>query len=44
MEQAGCDVVAGRGYAEIDAGHVTFSEKEDEFVRTVTEFLRQAAA
>ncbi|MFI1974838.1 alpha/beta fold hydrolase [Streptomyces wedmorensis] len=36
--------IAGSTYAEIDAGHVMFFEKEDEFVRTVTDFLGSAAA
>ncbi|MEU0401955.1 hypothetical protein ABZ318_17265 [Streptomyces sp. NPDC006197] len=36
--------IAGSAYAEIDAGHVVFFEKEDEFVKTVTEFLGSAAA
>ncbi|MGW8352812.1 alpha/beta fold hydrolase [Streptomyces wedmorensis] len=36
--------IAGSTYAEIDAGHVVFFEKEDEFVRTVTDFLGSAAA
>ncbi|MFI9113207.1 alpha/beta fold hydrolase [Streptomyces venezuelae] len=31
--------IAGSSYAEIDAGHVVFFEKEDEFVGTVTGFL-----
>ncbi|MFB7343585.1 alpha/beta fold hydrolase [Streptomyces hydrogenans] len=31
--------IGGSAYAEIDAGHVVFFEKEDEFVRTVTDFL-----
>ncbi|MEU4075891.1 alpha/beta hydrolase [Streptomyces venezuelae] len=31
--------VVGSSYAEIDAGHVVFFEKEDEFVGTVTGFL-----
>jgi len=31
--------IAGSTYAEIDAGHVVFFEKEDEFVKTVTNFL-----
>ncbi|MFF0475368.1 alpha/beta fold hydrolase [Streptomyces sp. NPDC004284] len=31
--------IAGSAYAEIDAGHVMFFEKEDEFVKTVTGFL-----
>ncbi|WP_329622217.1 alpha/beta hydrolase [Streptomyces sp. NBC_01255] len=31
--------IGGSSYAEIDAGHVVFFEKEDEFVRTVTDFL-----
>ncbi|MET9536327.1 alpha/beta hydrolase [Streptomyces sp. NPDC006553] len=31
--------IAGSAYAEIDAGHVVFFEKEDEFVETVTDFL-----
>ncbi|MDV9189950.1 alpha/beta hydrolase [Streptomyces sp. SR27] len=36
--------IGGSAYAEIDAGHVVFFEKEDEFVRTVTDFLGPAAA
>ncbi len=31
--------IGGSAYAEIDAGHVVFFEKEDEFVRTVSDFL-----
>lgn len=31
--------IGGSTYAEIDSGHVIFFEKEDEFVKTVTEFL-----
>ncbi|MFE5971218.1 alpha/beta fold hydrolase [Streptomyces sp. NPDC056460] len=31
--------IGGSTYAEIDAGHVVFFEKEDEFVETVTDFL-----
>ncbi|MFF9149395.1 alpha/beta fold hydrolase [Streptomyces sp. NPDC014861] len=31
--------IGGSAYAEIDAGHVVFFEKEEEFVRTVTGFL-----
>ncbi|MET9722419.1 alpha/beta fold hydrolase [Streptomyces zaomyceticus] len=31
--------IGGSSYAEIDAGHVVFFEKEDEFVKTVTDFL-----
>lgn len=31
--------IGGSSYAEIDAGHVVFFEKEDEFVRTVSDFL-----
>ncbi|MFD4914352.1 alpha/beta fold hydrolase [Streptomyces virginiae] len=31
--------IAGSRYAEIDAGHVAFFEKEDEFVRLVEEFV-----
>ncbi|MFC9592883.1 alpha/beta fold hydrolase [Streptomyces sp. NPDC056944] len=34
--------IGGSSYAEIDAGHVMFFEKEDEFVRTVTDFLGSA--
>ncbi|MFE5295384.1 alpha/beta fold hydrolase [Streptomyces sp. NPDC056632] len=31
--------IGGSAYAEIDAGHVVLFEKEDEFVKTVTDFL-----
>ncbi|MGW6844764.1 alpha/beta fold hydrolase [Streptomyces sp. NPDC054958] len=34
--------ITGSRYAEIDAGHVAFFEKEDEFVRLVHEFLPAA--
>ncbi|MFB6478436.1 alpha/beta fold hydrolase [Streptomyces virginiae] len=34
--------IAGSRYAEIDAGHVAFFEKEDEFVRLVEEFVPAA--
>ncbi|MER5205121.1 alpha/beta hydrolase [Streptomyces sp. NPDC002825] len=36
--------IARSTYAEIDAGHVMFFEKEDEFVKAVTEFLRSPAS
>ncbi|MFE7514724.1 alpha/beta fold hydrolase [Streptomyces sp. NPDC057540] len=35
--------IGGSSYAEIDAGHVLFFEKEDEFVSTVTDFLGSPA-
>ncbi|MCX4956844.1 alpha/beta fold hydrolase [Streptomyces virginiae] len=34
--------ITGSRYAEIDAGHVAFFEKEDEFVRLVSEFVPAA--
>ncbi|MGW6393725.1 alpha/beta fold hydrolase [Streptomyces sp. NPDC055103] len=36
--------ISGSVYAEIDAGHVAFFEKEDEFVTMVTDFLTPARA
>ncbi|MER7947229.1 alpha/beta hydrolase [Streptomyces sp. NPDC096079] len=36
--------IGGSSYAEIDAGHVMFFEREDEFVKTVADFLGPAAA
>ncbi|OKI20153.1 alpha/beta hydrolase [Streptomyces sp. CB03911] len=34
--------IAGSSYAEIDAGHVVFFEKEDEFVKLVADFVDAA--
>ncbi|MEU8621074.1 alpha/beta hydrolase [Streptomyces sp. NPDC048623] len=36
--------IGGSSYAEIDAGHVVFFEREDAFVATVTDFLAARAA